>query len=313
MNDCKIYRIILCFIVIFFLACENTVKNEHLTIHRFENEFYNSSEKELSSLIIKYPYLFPSQFPIETWKSFLKDSIKLNVYNETSKVFKDFETISDQISEIFIKFKEISPDFTKPKIITLTSQSQYENRIIYADSLLLISLDSYLGPNFYPDIPKYISTNMDKKYISNDIAEQISRNFVSKSSNRTFLNEIIYYGKILYLNKYLTPFNEDYLIFHSAQNKVKWAEENEFNIWSFFIENEFLFSTRNDLKSRFISFAPFSKFNLDIDKNSPGGIGKWLGYKIVNSYMKSNKVSIKDLLVEDYYHIYTNSKYKPKK
>ena len=87
----------------------------------------------------------------------------------------------------------------------------------------------------------------------------------------------------------------------------------KFYIWSFFIENEFLFSTRNDLKSRFISFAPFSKFNLDIDKNSPGSIGKWLGYKIVNSYMKKNKVSIKDLLVEDYYHIYTNSKYKPKK
>jgi|TARA_B110000444_G_scaffold150690_1_gene141039 hypothetical protein len=313
MIECKISRVILCFFLINFLACESNIQNKVLNIHRFENEFYNSSEEELHLLINKYPYLFPKEFPIETWKSFLKDSTKLAVFKETSKVFGDFKIISEEISQVFSNSNEIFAEFIEPKIITLTSQSDYENRIIYADSLLLISLDSYLGKNYYPSLPDYISSNMTKEYISNDISELISKYFIDKSNDRTLLSEMIYHGKILYLNRQLTPFNKEYLIFHSSFDKIKWADENEFNIWSFFIENDFLFSTRNDLKSRFISFSPFSKFNLDIDKKSPGSIGKWLGYKIVNSFMKNNNIDLKDLLNQDYYHIYINSKYKPKK
>ena len=199
MIEFKISRVILCFFVINFLACESNIQNKDLNIHRFENEFYNSSEEELHLLINKYPYLFPKEFPIETWKSFLKDSTKLAVFKETSKVFGDFKIISEEISQVFSNSNEIFAEFIEPKIITLTSQSDYENRIIYADSLLLISLDSYLGKNYYPSLPDYISSNMTKEYISNDISELISKYFIDKSNDRTLLSEMIYHGKILYL------------------------------------------------------------------------------------------------------------------
>ena len=45
-----------------------------------------------------------------------------------------------------------------------------------------------------------------------------------------------------------------------------------------------------DLRSRFLSESPYSKFNLDIDKQSPGAIGRWLGYKIVDSYMNQTTI-----------------------
>lgn len=313
MIDYKIYKVFLCYFFIILLGCESKILNENVVIHRFENEFYNSSENDLQILINKYPYLFPSQFPTENWKSFLKDSTRLSVFKRTSKVFEDLSKESKEMSQIFNRLENIFPKFTKPKVITLNSQTEYENRIIYADSLLLISLDSYLGSNFYPDLPEYLSFNMKKEYISNDISEKISKNFIQKATDRTLLSEMIYHGKILFLNRHLTPFNQEYLIFHSAQSKIKWAEDNEFNIWSFFIENDLLFSTRNDLKSRFISSAPFSKFNLDIDKKSPGSIGKWIGYKIVNSYMNNNNITINNFLIKDYYEIFMKSKYKPKK
>ena len=311
MTDFKIYKLILFYFLIICSGCEPRSSNDNIFINRFEHEFYNSNKSNLDLLIKKYPYLFPNKFPIETWESFLKDSTRLSVYKESSKVFKDFKATENDIFKIFLNFEEIFPEFKKPKVITLNSQSDYENRIIYADSLLLISLDSYLGENYYTDLPAYISLNMNKKYISNDVAEKIAEKFVQKPEDRTLLGEMIYHGKILYLNKYLTSFNDDYLIFHSSLKKIKWAEENEYNIWGFFIEKDFLFSTRNDLKSRFISFSPFSKFNLDIDKSSPGSIGKWIGYKIINSYMKNNNSDLKDLLKEDYYKIFTKSKYKP--
>ena len=313
MIDYKIYSVILCFFSIIIIGCESKKPVEDLVIHRFENEFYNSNEENLKLLVNKYPYLFPEQYSMETWKSFLKDSTRLRIYDKSSRIFNNFEVISKEILEVFIKLEGIFPEFKRPKVITLNNQSEYDDRVIYADSLLLISLDSYLGRSFYPELPEYISLNMSKEYISNDIAEKISQSFVYKPNDRSLLAEMIYHGKILFLNEYLTPFNKNHIKFHSNMSKIKWAEENEYNIWSFFVENDFLFSTRNDLKPRFIYFSPFSKFNLDIDKDSPGSIGKWLGYKIVNSYMKNNDVGLNQLIKEDFYKIFNKSKYKPNK
>ena len=165
MTDYKIYKVILFYFLIIFSGCESRSSNDNITINRFEHEFYNSNEENLDLLIKKYPYLFPNKYPIETWKSYLKDSTRLSVYKESSKVFKDFKVTGNEILKIFLKLEEIFPEFKKPKVITLNSLSDYESRIIYADSLLLISLDSYLGESYYTDLPAYISLNMNKKYL----------------------------------------------------------------------------------------------------------------------------------------------------
>lgn len=313
MINFKIYKFIFPFFLLFFFGCENNSIKNNLIINRFENEFYNSSKDDLQLLIKKYPYLFPKQYPIETWESFLKDSIRLAIFDKSSLVFNDFVDEKKKLLTLFLNIEENIPTFSRPKVITLNSQSEYENRVIYSDSLLLISLDSFLGDTFYPDLPKYISTNMTKQHLIVDVSTKIFEKFARKPIDRTLLSEMIYHGKIIYLNKFFNADEKDFIQFRSTKEKLVWANENERNIWSFFIENDFLFSTKNDLKSRFILFAPFSKFNLDIDKQSPGSIGKWLGYKIVNSYMKNNNVNVKSLLNEDYYEIFIKSKYKPKK
>ena len=116
----------------------------------------------------------------------------------------------------------------------------------------------------------------------------------------------------MYLKKQLNPDESNSIILKTTKEKLNWAESNEFEIWNYFIENELFFNTDLSLRSRFISKAPYSKFNLDIDKKSPGSIGMWLGYKIVDSYMKNNKININQLLNTDHYTIFKESKYKPK-
>ena len=64
---------------------------------------------------------------------------------------------------------------------------------------------------------------------------------------------------------------------------------------------------------RFISPAPFSKFYLEIDNESPGRVGAWIGWQIVRSYMKNNEVSLPQLLHTSAKEIFEKSKYKPKK
>ena len=78
------------------------------------------------------------------------------------------------------------------------------------------------------------------------------------------------------------------------------------------IEKDYLFSNSSDLIDRFVSLAPFSKFGLDIDTNSPGSVGIWLGLQILNSYADKNNVSLIDILNEtDYMKILNKSGYKP--
>jgi uncharacterized protein YjaZ len=74
-----------------------------------------------------------------------------------------------------------------------------------------------------------------------------------------------------------------------------------------------LYSVDAKLVPRFLSPAPFSKFYLEIDNDSPGQVGAWIGWQIVRSYMKNNDISINELLNKNAKEIFEQSKYKPKK
>ena len=304
----KIYIVI--FIVFFTISCDNENYYD-IEIIRFEKKFYNSDENELDNLILKYPFLFPSQFPKSIWINKINDSVENDLYNYSLMEFKDYDFNSSKVKSIFNNANNILENFKTPKLITLISKSDFNDRIIYTGPYLFISLNLYFGSNYYENTPNYLSQKMNKLFIPNDIAFNISEKYVQGKDDRTLLSKMIQYGKILYLNKLLNNEEEEWVIFNTSPNKMKWTNDNEFEIWSYFVENEYFFNTNIDLRSRFISLSPYSKFNLDIDKESPGAIGRWLGYKIVNSYMNNNKLSLNELLDLDHYTIFKNSKYKP--
>jgi hypothetical protein len=59
-------------------------------------------------------------------------------------------------------------------------------------------------------------------------------------------------------------------------------------IWRYFIDKQLLYSDDQKLIPRFINPAPFSKFYLEIDNESPGKV-ELIGWQIVNSYEKTMK------------------------
>ena len=84
-------------------------------------------------------------------------------------------------------------------------------------------------------------------------------------------------------------------------------------MWRYFIEKKLLYDTDQKLIPRFINPAPFSKFYLEIDNESPGRVGAWIGWQMVRSFMENNEVSFQELLQMDAKEIFERSKYKPKK
>jgi uncharacterized protein YjaZ len=119
-------------------------------------------------------------------------------------------------------------------------------------------------------------------------------------------------GKELYLKDILLPNYSDAERIGYTEKQVKWCQENESYMWEYFVSNKLLYSTESKLPNRFINLAPFSKFYLEIDNETPGRVGQWVGWQIVRSYMQNNEVSVVQLLKADPTDIFEKSKYKPK-
>jgi uncharacterized protein YjaZ len=52
---------------------------------------------------------------------------------------------------------------------------------------------------------------------------------------------------------------------------------------------------------------------LEIDNETPGRVGTWVGWQIVRSFMNNNDVTLQQALQMDTMELFQKSKYKPKK
>ena len=304
-----------------FIGCENKDKIAEevnmialdLRVSRFDNMFANATAGDIPNLRIEYPYLFPA--PDTVWIAKLQDSLQIELRQEVKTEFADFEKETADIELLFKYIKYYFPKYPVPRVITVTNDVDYNNRIILADSLLLIGLDNYLSPEhkYYNGLQNYIAKDMNRDFIVSNIASAFANKVVSRPKERTFLAQIIYYGKILYLKDKLMSFQTDGQKITYSQDQLVWARANEEPMWRHFIENELLYSTDIKLSQRFLDPAPFSKFGLELDNESPGQLGRYLGWQIVRSFMDKNEVSLQQLLNLSAEDIFKKSNYKPSK
>ncbi|MCA0933537.1 gliding motility lipoprotein GldB [Lutimonas saemankumensis] len=287
----------------------------NMEIIRFDEKFYSSGPENLNQLKSDFPYLFPAGNPDSVWTSKMLDEDELFLYNSGREVFGDFSEEEKTLSDLFKHVKYYFPKFKEPKVITVLSNVDYENRIIFADSLLLVSLDVYLGRDHevYADYPGYIKQNFRKEHMVVDVAEKLAEPVLMNASTGSFISRMIQQGKKMYIMSVFLPEVSDHEIMGYERSQFEWAEISEVDIWKYYVENEMLYSNDASLTDRFISDAPFSKFFLEVDKDSPGRIGVWFGWQIVNSFMQNSDSSLKEMILMDNEELFRKSRYKPKK
>ena len=310
-------NILLVLILILIASCNvrESKYDNYKSIERFEKLFYNSNSNDLEKLKKKYPFFFPESYPKDVWLKRLNDPIQQEIFDEIIKAYDNLDFLESEIYSFFKNHNEYLNENIDIKIISVNTDIDYSNRIILTDSILLIGLDNYLGKDhrFYKNFPSYIREDLTRNNIISDISERFALNSIPKVEYYTFLDRIIFYGKILYYkDKCLTNYPDNYKIGYSSE-KMQWARDNEYFVWSYFIENEILFDPSIKLNNRFINDAPFSTFNFENDNQTTEMIGKYIGWNIVKSYMQNNDVSLIDMLYVKPIDIYIKSNYKPKK
>ena len=312
------------FVLLLFLnSCQKEVKKNvdtsnievEFMINRFEQDFYDHGGENLEELKNKYPLLFPDNTPDSIWMAKINDRDEQELYSETQKLYSSFSDIESELRSLFQHVTYYNPLFNTPDIITGLSNIDYDYRVIYNQELVFISLDVYLGSThpFYGDFPSYIKQNNVRERIIVDVASAIVDSQIKPLTNRSFLAKMIHEGKKLYLLELYLPLKSEAVRIGYNKIKYDWALTNEEQVWKYFIENNLLYSTDTKLNKRFLEDAPFSKFYISEDKNSPGRIGQWIGMQIVRSFMANNNVSLSDLLLKNEEEIFKKSKYKPRK
>ena len=314
-------KLFLLFVSLFALAsCDRTEREiaqipMEVKLLRMDSIFFHTPAKELPLVKAKYPLFFPENTSDEEWAEKQADSLQKELFTEITNTFGDFSQQKKAIKNIYQHVKYYFPHFTPAKIVTLTSDVDYPSRVIYADSLLLIGLDNYLGAKhpFYVDIEGYIAQELDQKYLPTDVALSLARAIIPLQRNTTFLDAMIYEGKLLYLAQQFLPKTPEEDLLKYTSEKYEWAVENEAQIWRYFIDKQLLYSTEKKVQNRFIDLAPFSKFYLDLDNQSPGSIGKFIGLSIVKQYMQKHPIPLSQLGTIPTEELFKDANYKPKK
>ncbi len=246
-------------------------------------------------------------------RNFLTDLEMYKLSHEVKSIFPDLEFVENELNEAFSRYQYYFPGYKVPSVFSYIGG--FNQSMATADTILGIGLDKYLGIDnpFYSrlQISRFIRNNMHPQKISSDAMRAWAMTkFEYNDSIHNLINQMIYYGMIMYFVDYMLPYQHDSLKIGFTEDQLEWCLKNESSMWTYLVERKLLFSTDKRLINSFIGDAPFTK---DFTNESPGRAAVWLGWQIVKSYMKrNNDVSLKELMnTTNYQTILNNARYRP--
>lgn len=281
----------------------------------FHKEFAEAEVADLPDLKERYPRLLSPRTPDSLLIAKIqgRDSIQDILESAVQKANFDYDEIERDVESIMRHVKYYFPEFEPTSVVTMISEVEYNYQVIPTEEALYLAMDTYLGKDseLYLGISKYIRSQLNVEQLPADVGLAYAKLFVPQTMERSLLENMVYHGKLHYIQKLFVPDASNDLIFNYTPEKYQFTVDNETEMWRYLIGEELLYDTDSQLLSRFILPAPFSKFYLEVDQNTPGGVGRYLGYKIVDAFMKNNDVSLDALIALPADEIFKRSKYKP--
>jgi len=281
---------------------------------RFDSIFAKAQFQDLNQLKSSYSFMFQNSVPDSLWQMKMRDSLQNQINKEVLTTFSDFSQYQDEITLFFKHLKYYFPNQPIPRVITIAEYVDYKSKVVLNNDLLYISLDNYLGQDhkFYKGFQSYISELQKPEQILPDIAEVYANRITNFPKSRTFLSQMVYEGKKLYVKSQLLPWVEQHQLIGYSKDDFQWAIEQEYMIWQYFVERDLLYSSESDLRRRFISPGPFTKFYLKIDNKTPPRLGQYIGWQIVRAYAEKNPDKTLDEIIEiSEQDLFNQSNYKP--
>lgn len=317
----KFIKILLILLII--NSCNNNkIEDAKIDIFRFDKEFAKLDDQTINHLFADWDKNLDS-FHYHYIRNFLPDHIMsedhlilfardTNVISFNKELDSEFaeydETVHKDLEAAFGMMNYVLPHIRIPKSLITVNSFQSYSVSTYGD-ILVIGLDMYLGKDngFYEDDYQYLNFMKQKKFLVVDAIENWLNHIYENSHNHdTFLDKLIYKGKIIYLLRELLPDHQIHDILKYTEDEIIDCKVSESVVWDEIIKQNYLYVS--DYPISYFTYSPFTKGFDD----SPGRLGCFVGYKIIQSYMNHNNVSVSDLMENtDAQQILSVSKYDP--
>lgn len=229
---------------------------------------------------------------------FVTDSTMKMTVEDIDAQFSNFESKHEAMTDMFKHLKYHLPEAPLPnKVITYNSAFNYG--VISTNDQIGLGLDMYLG-QYNPIIaelgfPVYMKEKMMEDYLLADVAHSWIATNILDPPGDTFLSKMIYYGKLIYLIDAMMPDQEDHLKIRYSADEYDFSLASEDDIWQFLLDMEWVYSTDMKVSLRFFEESPTT---VGIE-GSPGRIGQFMGWRMVQQYMEKNEdVTVQELINE---------------
>lgn len=228
------------------------------------------------------------------------------------KKFANVDSLQEALNTGFSRLHYLYPEWEIPTVYLFVSG--FNSTVIYYEDMLGVGVDMYLGsdyPYYNQVVYDYQKTTMQKEYVVRDMMSMyLAYNIAYNSKYNRLLEQMIFRGKQLFLLSQLLPDVPAWQVIGYTEEQWAWCEYYERAIWNRIMEKRDLFKTESMLINSYMNEGPFTA---EISQESPGRLGLWIGWRIVDSYMRNNEnITIQELINEgDAQKILEQSFYKP--
>lgn len=228
---------------------------------------------------------------------FLTDKVVAEAHQKVAQTFANVTDINKELKKGFERYTELFEGRPIPKVYSYISG--FNQAVMLTDSAVGVSLDMFLGQDnpIYSELsfPKYKQRALYRERIAlNVLTTWAIGEFYFEKMGETLLASMVYEGKLLYFGKTMLPKTADTTLFGFRKSELQWCLDNEKYMWVQLVENRLLFDTNYATVKRMTEEAPFT-INLD---GSPGKAPNWIGYRIVEQYMKRSSATLPELMKE---------------
>ncbi|RZK28725.1 MAG: gliding motility lipoprotein GldB [Hymenobacter sp.] len=234
---------------------------------------------------------------------------------ETAVAFADSAALQRELGTMFGKVQYYFPGFKTPPVAATYVSGLLGKDIFVNDSLLVLSLDWYIGPkaSYRPDLPGYMLRRYHPENLLPTLASAVAGKYIPrKLTAPSVLDEMLSQGKRLYFAGQMLPCAPDSLLMGYTRKELSNLKFNEAKVWGHFLEKNLLYSTTPFNIQKYVAERPNVP---EIDATCPGRVGQWVGLQIIRKYMAEHPdMTLAQLMAEkDAQRILNESHYRPKK
>ncbi len=275
----------------------------NVKIIRLDSELAKLKDKKaIANFLKKYPdfaeqYMQQNRMPSDTIAidqiyAMIREPHLDTVFQDVAEKYKDLTALKNEFEQVFRYLKHYYPDFKIPKIYTTITGlgSFYGTDLMVTKEMIVISLDFFMGnrARYRPPVelmPDYIWRRYSEASIVPTVVMGISNRYNKTNfEDKTAVAEMIYYGKAYHFTKAMMPCLPDSVLFGYTTQELNNIEDdkNRQYIWAHLIDKQVLFNTNQKIIQLYMGERPFVA---EINKECPGRIGHWLGFRMVRKYL----------------------------